>query len=75
MFRFAADILEGRTKEDEYTEPVLYKEWRFEGEVSGTGFFKAGITAEQIFLVFQGGVRAASRSVKKVGKTKTEVSK
>jgi hypothetical protein len=34
---------------------VLYKEWRFEGEVNGTGFFKAGITARtKYFLVLQG---------------------
>ena len=54
MLRFAADIHDGRTKPG-YPEPVLYKEWRFEGEVKGTGVFKAGITARtKYFLVFQG---------------------
>jgi hypothetical protein len=54
ILRFAADIHDGRTKPG-YPEPVLYKEWRFEGEVNGTGFFKAGITARtKYFLVFQG---------------------
>ena len=54
MLRFAADIHDGRTKPG-YPEPVLYKEWRFEGEVNGTGVFKAGITAgTKYLLVFQG---------------------
>jgi hypothetical protein len=54
MLRYAADIHDGWTK-DGYSEPVLYKEWRFEGQVSGTGFFKAGITARtKYFFVFQG---------------------
>ena len=54
MLRFAADIHDGRTKPG-YPEPVLYKEWRFEGEVNGTGFFKAGITARtKYLLVLQG---------------------
>ena len=54
MLRYAADIHDGRTKPG-YPEPVLYKEWRFEGEVKGTGFFKAGIVARtKYFLVFQG---------------------
>ena len=54
MLRFAADIHDGRTKPG-YPEPVLYKEWRFEGEVNGTGVFKAGITARTKYvLVFQG---------------------
>jgi hypothetical protein len=36
-------------------EPVLYKEWRFEGQVNGTGFFKDGITLRTKYvLVFQG---------------------
>ncbi|HUE83418.1 MAG TPA: hypothetical protein VMM84_14990 [Pyrinomonadaceae bacterium] len=35
--------------------PLLYKEWRFEGSVSGTGIFKGGTTAKTKFrLVFQG---------------------
>jgi hypothetical protein len=34
---------------------VLYKEWRFEGEVNATGVFKGGITAQtKYLLVFQG---------------------
>jgi hypothetical protein len=54
MLRLAADIHDGWTKPG-YPEPVLYKEWRFEGEVNGTGFFKAGIVARtKYFLVFQG---------------------
>ena len=54
MLRYAADIHDGRTKPG-YPEPVLYKEWRFEGELNGTGVFKAGITAgTKYFLVFQG---------------------
>ena len=34
----------------------LYKEWRFEGAASGTGFFKPGFTAApaRYFLVLQG---------------------
>ena len=54
MLRYAADIHDGRTKPG-YPEPVLYKEWRFEGELNGTGVFKAGITARtKYFLVLQG---------------------
>jgi hypothetical protein len=54
MLRFAADI-HGELAKPGYPEPLLYKEWRFEGEVSGTGFFKAGITAgTKYLLVFQG---------------------
>ena len=54
MLRFAADIHDGWTKPG-YPEPVLYKEWRFEGEVKGMGVFKAGITARTKYvLVFQG---------------------
>ena len=54
MSRHAADIHDGRTKPG-YPEPVLYKEWRFEGEVNGTGFFKAGIVAPTKYsLVLQG---------------------
>jgi hypothetical protein len=55
MLRFAADIHDGRLKQPGFPEPVLYKEWRFEGEVNGTGVFKAGITARtKYLLVFQG---------------------
>ena len=54
MLRFAADIHDGWTKPG-YPEPVLYKEWRFEGELNGTGVFKTGITARTKYvLVFQG---------------------
>lgn len=36
-------------------DPVLYKEWRFEGTTSGTGIFKGGIVAPtKYFLVLQG---------------------
>ena len=49
MLRFAADI-HGELAKPGYPEPLLYKEWRFEGEVNGTGFFKAGITA-QIYTI------------------------
>jgi len=55
MLRFAADIHDGRLKQPGFPEPVLYKEWRFEGEVKGTGVFKDGITARtKYLLVFQG---------------------
>jgi hypothetical protein len=54
ILRFAADIHDGQTKPG-YPEPVLYKEWRFDGELKGTGVFKAGITAgTKYLLVFQG---------------------
>jgi hypothetical protein len=54
MLRFAADI-HGELAKPGFGEPLLYKEWRFEGEVNGTGFFKAGITAgTKYVLVFQG---------------------
>jgi len=54
MLRFAADI-HGELAKPGYPEPLLYKEWRLEGEVNGTGFFKAGITAgTKYLLVFQG---------------------
>ena len=54
MLRFAADI-HGELAKPGYPEPLLYKEWRFEGEVHGTGVFKDGITAgTKYVLVFQG---------------------
>jgi hypothetical protein len=35
--------------------PLLYKEWRFEGQANGTGFFKRGFAAPaKYFLVLQG---------------------
>ena len=37
------------------TGPVLYKEWRFEGQTTATGIFRRpGITPTSYFLVFQG---------------------
>ena len=55
MLRYAADIHDGQTIGGDSRKPLLYKEWRFEGEVSGTGFFKAGIVAPtKYFLVLQG---------------------
>src|SRR5262249_19421179 len=63
MLRFAADIHDGRLKQPGFPEPVLYKEWRFEGEVNGTGVFKAGITARtKYFLVFQGRGNSCDRA-------------
>jgi hypothetical protein len=54
MLRYAADIHDGRTSGGG-PQPLLYKEWRFEGNVNGTGFFKAGIVARtKYFLVLQG---------------------
>jgi hypothetical protein len=55
MLRYAADIHDGRTIGDDSRKPLLYKEWRFEGEVNGTGLFKAGIVARTKYsLVLQG---------------------
>ena len=55
MLRYAADIHDGQTIGGDSRKPLLYKEWRFEGEVNGTGFFKAGIVARtKYFLVLQG---------------------
>jgi hypothetical protein len=53
MSSYTADIRDGRTSAG--GGPLLYKEWRFEGRVSGTGFFRAGILAPtSYFLVLQG---------------------
>lgn len=53
MLSYTADIRDGQTSAG--GGPLLYKEWRFEGQVSGTGFFRAGITAPtKYFLVLQG---------------------
>lgn len=53
MLRFAVD-----THDDEDSRSsnvVLYKEWRFQGVTTGTGFFQAGIAPKtKFFLVFQG---------------------
>jgi len=55
MLRYAADIHDGRIIGGDSRKPLLYKEWRFEGEVNGTGFLKAGIVARtKYFLVLQG---------------------
>jgi hypothetical protein len=46
---FGADLHEGEG------EPVLYKEWRFEGMVSGSGIFKKGVVRGSKFrLILQG---------------------
>ena len=54
MVSFAADIHDGR--EGGAGGPLLYKEWRFKGNVgSATGVFQAGIVnPTTYFLVFQG---------------------
>jgi hypothetical protein len=50
---YAADIHDGQTSAG--GGPLLYKEWRFEGQVSGTGLFKAGIVGPtKYLLVLQG---------------------
>lgn len=52
MLNFKADI---HDSEVGGTGPKLYKEWRFEGQLSGTGIFKAGIAPlTKYFLVLQG---------------------
>lgn len=52
MVNFKVDTHEN----EESTEPILYKEWRFKGNVqSGTGFLKSGIVnPTTYFLVLQG---------------------
>ena len=53
MTNYTADIHDGQTSPG--GGPLLYKEWRFEGQVSGTGFFKAGIAGPtKYLLVLQG---------------------
>ncbi len=53
MLSYRADVHDGKTNGG--GGPLLYKEWRFEGQVNGTGFFQAGIVAPtKYFLVFQG---------------------
>ena len=50
---YGADIHDG--KNGGGGGPLLYKEWRFEGLVNGTGVFRGGLTAPaKYFLVFQG---------------------
>ncbi|HEX3620368.1 MAG TPA: hypothetical protein VHU16_08345 [Candidatus Udaeobacter sp.] len=59
--KYAADIHDRRTIGGDSRKPLLYKEWHFEGEVNGTGFFKAGIVAPaKYFLVLQAGATAAT---------------
>ena len=53
MTSYTADIRDGQTSPG--GGPLLYKEWRFEGRVSGTGFFRAGVVAPtKYLLVLQG---------------------
>lgn len=53
VLSYTADIHDGRTSDG--GGPLLYKEWRFEGQVHGTGFFRTGIIAPtKYFLVLQG---------------------
>ena len=53
MTSYTADIHDGQTSPG--GGPLLYKEWRFEGQVNGTGFFKAGIVGPtRYLLVLQG---------------------
>ena len=50
---YTADIHDGQTSPG--GGPLLYKEWRFEGLVSGTGFFGAGLVGpSKYLLVLQG---------------------
>ncbi|MGZ8843210.1 MAG: hypothetical protein ACXW18_06075 [Pyrinomonadaceae bacterium] len=50
---FRADIHDGQMGGG--GGPLLYKEWRFQGIVNGSGVFSAGLTAPaKYFLVFQG---------------------
>jgi hypothetical protein len=53
MLRYRADIHDGQSGGG--GGPLLYKEWRFEGLVRGTGFFRPGtIASTRYFLVLQG---------------------
>lgn len=53
MSKLAADIRDGQTSAG--GGPLLYKEWRFEGLVKGTGIFQPGIVAATRYvLVLQG---------------------
>ena len=55
MSRYAADIHDGQTIGGASRKPLLYKEWRFEGEINGTGLLKAGIVARTKYsFVLQG---------------------
>lgn len=53
VLSFKADIRDGQTSAG--GGPLLYKEWRFEGQASGTGLFRAGAGAPaKYLLVLQG---------------------
>ena len=53
MSSYTADIHDGQTSAG--GGPLLYKEWRFEGQAHGTGFFRAGLVAPtRYLLVLQG---------------------
>lgn len=53
MAKFAVDIHNGET--NAAGEPLLYKEWRLEGRVTGNEMFKEGFAASARYaLVFQG---------------------
>lgn len=53
MTSYTADTRDGRTSPG--GGPMLYKEWRFEGRVNGTGFFRAGTAVPaKYLLVLQG---------------------
>lgn len=51
MLNYAVDTHDGQKSPG--GGPVLYKEWRFEGRVNGTGFFR-NASAATYFLVLQG---------------------
>ena len=48
----SADIHDGKLSPG--GGPLLYKEWRLEGDVTSTGFFKSGFTPAKYTLVIQG---------------------
>jgi hypothetical protein len=53
MWNHSADIHDGKLSAG--GGPLLYKEWRLEGEIKGSGFFKNGMTAPARYvLVLQG---------------------
>ena len=53
MLSYVADIRDGKISAG--GGPLLYKEWRFEGQLSGTGLFKVNnVGPNKYFLVLQG---------------------
>jgi hypothetical protein len=53
MTAYAADIHDG--KKSDNNGPLLYKEWRFEGKVTGDGIFAEGLKSPARYtLIFQG---------------------